>query len=413
MKVSNRVVAVLASLAVSVSFACAAGNKDADKSGKVSLELFSNKPESISTLQGLIDDFQKENPNIAITLTAPPQAETVLMTRLSKNDIPDIMSVGGNATFGELARNGVYADLSSTKYVALVQPAYIDMLQRLVGNGSKAVYGIPYASNANGVIYNKDKLQKLGVTPPKTWDEFVAILEKAKKAGETPIMFTLQDAWTSLIPWNSLSSNLIAKDFPARETAGKTTFAAEYKEVATKIYQLTQYGHSDNFGVGYGDGNTAFANGKGVFLLQGNWAIPEVLKANPKANLGVFPFPVSNDVSKNNLVSGVDVLIGVSAKTKHPEAAAKFVEFMLRKETAARYIKEQSAFSAVKGVYQLNPVMEGYKESFEKGKLSSFADHYYPSGYDAASLVQGYLMDGKQGEFLAKMDEAWKTISNR
>ena len=57
MKVSNRVVAVLASLVVSVSFACAAGNKDADKSGKVSLELFSNKPESISTLQGLIGRF--------------------------------------------------------------------------------------------------------------------------------------------------------------------------------------------------------------------------------------------------------------------------------------------------------------------------------------------------------------------
>lgn len=378
----------------------------------VSIELFSNKPESIQTLQGIIDAFQKQNPDIQVTLTAPPDAETVLKTRMAKDKLPDIFALGGNATYGELARAKVFADLGSTKAAKSVQEAYLDMLSRLVGD-DKTVYGIPYATNANGVIYNKDKFKALGLKVPSTWTEFVALLDKAKKAGETPIYFTLQDAWTGLIPWNSLSSNLIAKDFPARETAGSTSFAKEYVEVATKIAKLAEYGHADNFGVGYNDGNIAFANGKSLLYLQGNWAIPDILKANPKANIGVFAMPVSDDPAKNNLVSGVDVLLAVSASTKKADAAKKLVEFMASKDIAQRYITEQSAFSAVKGVLQPNPVVEGYKVNFEKGKISSFADHYYPAGFDAASLIQAYLMDKDQAAFLAKMDSAWKTLANR
>jgi raffinose/stachyose/melibiose transport system substrate-binding protein len=378
----------------------------------VSLELFSNKAESIQSLQGLIDTFQKQNPNIQITLTAPPDAETVLKTRMAKDKMPDLFLIGGNATYGELARAKVFADLGSTKAAKTVQPAYLDMLSRLVGE-DKTVYGLPYATNANGVIYNKDKFKALGLKEPTTWSELIALCEKAKKAGETPIYLTLQDAWTGLVPWNSLASNLIAKDFPARETAGTTSFVKEYGEVATKIAQLAQYAEPNASGIGYNDGNIAFANGKSVLYLQGNWAIPDILKANPKANLGVFAMPVADDPAKNNLVSGVDVLLAVSATTKKAEAVKKFIEFMMKPEIAQRYITEQSAFSAVKGVLQQNPVVEGYKINFQKGKLSSFADHYYPAGFDAAAFIQAYLIENDQASFLAKMDSAWKTLVAR
>jgi raffinose/stachyose/melibiose transport system substrate-binding protein len=381
------------------------------KGGKI--EVFSNKSESIATLQGLIDEFRKVHPEIEVTLTAPPEAETVLKTRLAKNDLPDVFSVGGNATFGDLARAGAFANLASTDAAKAVHPAYLEMLTRLVGNADGAVYGIPYATNANGVIYNKAKFEKLGLAPPKTWSELIALLKKAKAAGETPILFTLQDAWTGLIPWNALSSNLVASDFPKRRTAKETTFAKEYAEVADKIATLVTYGHSDNFGIGYGDGNSAFANGKGVLLLQGNWAVPELLKANPEVKLGVFPMPVSDDVSKNKLVSGVDVLLAVSAKTKNAAAAQAFVDFMVGKEIAGRYIAEQAAFSAVVGVIQENPVMEGFKPSFEAGALSSFADHYYPAGFPVAAAVQAYLQDGNKKAFLDKLDEEWNKFTTQ
>ena len=51
--------------------------------------------------------------------------------------------------------------------------------------------------NASGVIYNVDKFKEYGIEIPKTWDEFIDVLEKLQDAGEQPLLMTYKDAWTS------------------------------------------------------------------------------------------------------------------------------------------------------------------------------------------------------------------------
>ncbi|MEW9032090.1 MAG: extracellular solute-binding protein [Planifilum fimeticola] len=406
-----RVSAALLSLLLVLSLLAGCSSKGDD--GKVELELLTNKSESIQTYKHLIKEFEKENPGIRIKLNAPPDAETVLKARLTKNDMPDILSIGGNATYGELARAGVLKDFSESDLLKKIHPAYIDMIGRLVGEEKKGVYGLPYATNANGVIYNKEKLKQLGADVPKTWDEFIELLEKAKKAGETPIYFSLKDPWTAMVPWNAIAANVVEEDFARLKNEGKASFQKNYGEVADKMLTLLEYGHKDNFGVGYGDGNTAFAKGKSLLYLQGNWAIPEIKKANPDVELGMFALPVTNDPEKNKLVSGVDVLLTVTETTEHPEEAMKFIEFMMREETAKTYIDEQKAFSALKGVIQKDPVVEGVQEHFREGSLTSYPDHYYPSGMQAANLIQDFLLKKNKRAFLQKMDQEWEKVSSR
>ncbi|WP_421383608.1 ABC transporter substrate-binding protein [Bacillus salacetis] len=398
-------------LGASLLAGCGGGDEASD--GKVKLELFSNKSESINTYKDMIKKFEEENPDIDIELNAPPEAETVLKSRLTKNDMPDVMSIGGNATYGELARAGVLKDFSDSEIVDKIQPAYLKMIGKLVGDEKEGVYGIPYATNANAVIYNKAKFEELGVEVPKTWDEFIAIAEKAKAAGETPIYFTLKDAWTAMIPWNSIAANAAPEDFASKKNAGEASFQEDYKDVAEKMLTLLEYGHKDNMGKAYGDGNTAFAKGESVMYLQGNWAIPEIKKANPDIDLGVFAMPVTNDPEQNRLVSGVDVLLTSTEGTKHPEEAQKFIEFMLQEENAKTYIDEQAAFSAVEGVYQEDPVMEGIKTNFETGAITSFPDHYYPAGMGAENLIQEFLIKKDTEKFLNKIDKEWDKVQNR
>lgn len=409
----KKLCAGIATIALSASILAGCGGGDKDADGKVTLNIFSNKTESIQTYKGLIADFEKQNPNIQVKFEAPPDAETVLKTRLTKNDMPDLMSIAGNATYGELARAGVLSDFSDEELLSTVQPSYVDMVNRLVGSEEKGVYGLPYATNANTVIYNKKKFEELGLKIPTTWDEFIAELDKVKAAGETPIYFTLKDAWTAMITWNSLGANIAGEDFADKKNAGKTTFVKSYDEAADKILQLIDYGHKDNFGVAYGDGNNAFAKGESVFYIQGNWAIPEIQKANPDIKLGTFAMPVTNEASQNKLVSGVDVLLAVNEDSEHKEEAMKFIEFMMDKETATRYINEQKAFSAVDGVYQEDPVFEGIKTNFEKGTITSFPDHYYPAGMAADGILQEYLMKKNKAAFLKKLDKEWDKISDR
>jgi raffinose/stachyose/melibiose transport system substrate-binding protein len=397
-------------LGAAILAGCSSGE---ESDGKVTLNLFSNKSENIHTYKGLIEEFEAENPDIRIKFDSPPEAETVLRTKLIKNNIPDVMLIAGNATYGELGRAGVLEDFADTELIDSIQPSYLDMIDRLVGPEKDGVYGLPYATNANTVIYNKQKFAELGLEVPKTWDEFIAVLEKAKTAGEIPIYLTLKDAWTGMISLNSLGGNLAGEEFAEKKSSGKTSFVKSYDEVADKMLTLTEYGHKDNFGIAYGVGNNAFAAGEGVMYIQGNWAIPEILKANPEAELGVFPMPVTNDPKQNKLVSGVDVLMTISKDSEHKKEAEKFLKFMLKKETAKRYIDEQKAFSAIEGVYQEDPVFEGIKENFEKGKITSFQDHYYPAGMGAENILQEFLIEKKKSAFLKKMDREWEKVEDR
>ena len=55
--------------------------------------------------------------------------------------------------------------------------------------GEGNLYGLPQVGEVVGIYYNKEKLTKLGVEPPKTWAEFEDALAKAKAAGEVPMQF--------------------------------------------------------------------------------------------------------------------------------------------------------------------------------------------------------------------------------
>ncbi|HEX7713647.1 MAG TPA: extracellular solute-binding protein [Bacillota bacterium] len=377
---------------------------------KVKLELFQNKREAVKTFDELIAKFMKEHPDIEVVQNFTPEAETVIKARLVKNDIPDIMAIGGNFTYGELARAGVLADFSKDSGLKNVQPAYVKMLNALAQ--LKTVNGIPFSANANTVLYNRDKFAKLGLTVPKTWDEFVAMSEKIKKTGEVPFYLTFKDSWTVMVPFNTLASNLHGDDFFDKRRANKTTFKARYPEVATKMLTLLKYGHNDNFGMGYDQGNTAFANGQSVMLIQGVWAIPPIKAANPNIKVGAFSLPATNSAAKNRLVSGVDTVLTMSKTTKNQKAALEFIHFLLKKENAQYYIDEQKLFSAVKGVYQEDPELVDLKAYFESGRITSFADHYYPSGMQVSNLVQEFLQKGNVNQFLTNMDQEWdKTIS--
>lgn len=420
MKLSKSLVMTTALASALVLSACGGGAEDSNggeaggSGDQVTLELFSNKAESVDTYNNLIAQFEEEHPNINIQLETPPEAETVLRTRLTRNDLPDILSIGGNNTYGELAAEGVFYDFSEEEFMDRVQPAYTDMLSALVGSDVEGNFGVPYATNANGMIYNKTLFDEMGMEIPETWDDLMALMDEAQAAeGVTPVLFTLQEAWTGLPTWNSLGGVLAPDDFHVQKTNGEATFQEEYDEVADKYLQLLEYAEGDVFGVGYDDGNAQFANGGFLFYPQGNWVIPELERNNPDIELGFFAFPASDNAEENALVSGVDVLLTMSETTDYPEEAMTFIEFMLEETTAQQYIDEQSAFSALEGILQEDPVFEAIQPKFENGELTSFPDHYYPAGLGAENLIQQFLIEKDKDAFLQTMDSEWDNVVGR
>jgi len=378
---------------------------------EVELEFFQNKREAVETFDRLIEKFEEENPDINIEQNHVPDAETVLKSRLTRNNIPDIMGLGGNFTYGQIADAGILKNFDDTSYLANTQLAYREMLQDLHEGSSN--YGVPYTANANTVLYNKDKFEELGLDIPQTWDQFIAAAETIKENGGTPFYLTFKDAWTIMVPWNSLAANLQGENFIERRKENETTFKESYQKVAERIYKLLDYGQDDIFGFGYSQGNQAFANGESFMYIQGVWAINPILESNPDLNLGAFALPAVNDADENMLVSGVDTVLTMNKNTDHPEAAEKFIKFLLEKENAQFYIDQQMTFSAVENVFQEDPTVVDLKEYFETGNIAPFPDHYYPSGMQVPNLIQGFLHEGNVEEFLAELDSEWNKVQSR
>jgi raffinose/stachyose/melibiose transport system substrate-binding protein len=408
----KKTILLLAAGALSISLLAGCGGGGESSSGdQVKIEFFHHKREGMETIDKLIAKFEEENPNIDVEQASPPEPSTVLRTRVSKSDIPDIIGVGGDVTYSDLANAGVFTDVSEDKNLETIQPAYVQMLKDV--SGLQEVYAIPYVANAVGVIYNKAIFAELGLEVPKTWDEFIVVAEKVKDAGKIPFYHTFKDAWTTLPAFNALAANTQGEDFYSELNKGNILAEERYKEAAEKLVQLTEFGYKNQQGVGYNDGNTAFANGESAMYLQGIWAIPEIMKANPDIELGVFPFPATNNPDEINVVSGVDLILGVAASSKHPEEAKKFVEFLLEEENAKQYIEEQNSFSTIIGIIQDDPTVDDLKASFEKGALTDFPDHYIPTGVMPEKTLQTLVINKDVDAFLENLQKDWEKVQDR
>lgn len=196
-----------------------AGCSDA-KSDESKIEFFHYKTEAIPTFAKLIEKFEEENPKIKVEQISPPEAEVVLRTRVMKRDIPDVIAIGANNNYKDLAEAGVYRDMTNDDNLDKVQPAYLKMLRDVTGLDE--IYAVPYATNAVGVIYNKGIFKELGLEVPTTWDEFIAVADTVKESGQIPFYFTFKDAWTTLPVFNALAANTQGDDFYDELNEGNT-----------------------------------------------------------------------------------------------------------------------------------------------------------------------------------------------
>lgn len=374
---------------------------------KKQIRFFSNKVEAVETYSRLIEKFESENPDIDVVFSAPPDAVTVLKTMLVKGDAPEIISLSADRSYADFVEANILEDLNGKINLDNVNEVYNQMLKNLEIEEKEGIYGVPYALNASGVIYNKDIFESLNLEIPKTWDEFLTVAKIVKENEITPFYFTLKESWTALPPWNTISSTLVDSNYFSKINNGETTFNEIYSETSDKISELLEYGHSDNFGVGYNDGNLAFAQGKSAMYLEGSYAIAPILGANPDVNIGMFPLPASNDIEENKLVSGVDVYFSIPKDAKNKEESIKFIEFLLREENSKQYIDEQDAFSSIKNVLQEDSKFDAFKEFFETSRVVDFQDHFYPAELPASDMIQAYLLDNNKEKFLSNFQKEW------
>lgn len=394
-------------LVFTLAFGVSACSTETKEDEVVEIEFFEYKQEAIAIFEELAAEFTEQNPNIKVIVSSPPEAGTVVKTRISSGDIPDIIAVGADQTYKDLAEAGVYADLTNDPAMSLVHEAYLQTIKDV--SQMDKLYGIPYIANANAIIYNKAIFTENNVEVPETWEELLVAAETFKNAGITPFYFTFKDAWTTLPAWNVIAANTAGNQYFIDLQSGTEKSVDGYREGLNMMLDLIEYGHSDNMGKTYSDGNAAFAMGESAMYLQGIWAITDILKANPDIEVGIFPYPVGD----KTVISGVDLLFSVAEDSEYKEESMLWINFLLQPENATKFINSQKLFSAVKGVEQTAEQLNGVSAAFESGNVADFPDHYVPSSVDLASVLQKFVLEKDVEATLTQLSEAYSAYLER
>ena len=417
MSFPRRVAAAALALGVLVAPLTACSGDD----GVTTLNFFQFKGEATQDFDAIIKDFEAQHPKIRVVQNQVPDADTVIRTLLVKDKAPDVITLNANGNYGRLAQAGVFADFRSDPVLKTINPSVQEILAAL-GNKKGEVNGLGYINNANGIIYNADIFAKLGLQPPTTWDELIAVCDKLKAAGITPFAGTLADSWTALPSFNGLGG-YAAKDHwfdrlrAEGENVGPKAAESFQKDwtttVAARQKQLYSYAQEGYRGKTYDDGNAAFAKGEVAMLMQGIWAVNPITQINPKINAGIFPYP-TDSAADRRLVSGVDVVVTMGRNTPHRAEAQEFIHYLFQRGVIEKFAASQNMIPSVQDAkLGDNRALKDVEPFFTSGKITGFIDHQIPPSVPLAQIVQEELFTGDVEQGMATLDSEWRKVAAR
>ncbi|MFJ2744616.1 ABC transporter substrate-binding protein [Streptomyces sp. NPDC087440] len=226
-----------------------------------------------------------------------------------------------------------------------VPKAYQDLVKDKEGQ----TYLIPTNVQTWQVFYNKKQLPDVAANPPKTFDEFIALLDKRKAAGKAPLaldgdILAYVDQWVSTLMIRELGAGNWKKVLEDKSGAG-----FDKPEVLKAAQNAEKIGKGTYFVDGWDASKfpaiqQKWAQNKADFLYMGTWGPSETGEiAGKDFEYGSFPFPktaAGHDSEQASLYG-----YGIPKKAKNGVAAEKFIQFFLGKKWMDRLATEEKSIT--------------------------------------------------------------------
>ncbi|MGW4547309.1 N-acetylglucosamine/diacetylchitobiose ABC transporter substrate-binding protein [Streptomyces violaceorubidus] len=310
--------------------------------------------------------YEKAFPKAKVKFAATQKIQSTLQPRFNGGNPPDLVDNSGaeQMDMGVLVGKKQLADLTPL----LDAPSYDDPAKKvrdtlrpgIVEMGQfdgEPVWILYYAYTVYGNWYSQKALDSLDAEYPKTWDEMLALCEKAKKKGVAG--WTYAGKYPYYIPFSM--SPMIAK-VGGREVldaidnlepnawkhpAVKTVFEAWY-ELYKKGYVL-----KGTPGLDHIQSQTAWAKGKALFIPNGSWVENESAKVIPADfDLAVSAPPGIDDSDKMPFgtiwASGGEPFI-VPAKAANGAGGMEQLRIMLSEASSKNFTSKVKSLSAYNG----------------------------------------------------------------
>lgn len=291
-----------------------------DPQGYLPRESTTKDPAVHKVMQELADEYTKLKPNIKIEFVevTAPDRKAWLQARMLSKDAPDIFWTNFEETWTNyqkgwflqmdpwLNKPNPYNDNQIWKDTFV--PGIIDAVRAPDGSA----YTIPGDGVAIGIYYNKTIFDKLSLTVPTTWTEFIEVQEKIKASGVIPMAFSTESASSG--PWSDtiMHSEFMLDKITDMDTSGNGRLEPNelvkaikegkfpLKEVVNQEYSLMKE-WSQYWPKGFNaqiDEEQMFESGKAAMWMAGNAYSDYLNKSDFGFDYGVFSFPaITQDVA--------------------------------------------------------------------------------------------------------------------
>ena len=306
------------------------------KSPEIEFWTMQLQPKFTDYFNPLITRFEAENPGVKVRWVDIPWAamENKILTAVSAKTAPDVVNL--NPGFAsQLASRNAWLELDNRVPESVRQQYLPNIWKDSTLNGKS--FGIPWYLTSRVTIYNKELLQKAGISqPPATYAELAQVAKQIKdKTGKYAFFVTVvpEDSGEVLESFVQMGVDLVDAQGKAAFNTPKGKAAFQYW---VDFYQqglmpkeaLTQ-GHRRAIEL-YQQGETALLSSGAEFMDTIAKNAPSIAKASATAP------QMTGETGKKN-VAVMNIVI--PRDTDNPDAALKFALFVTNSENQLAFAK--------------------------------------------------------------------------
>ncbi|MGA0566374.1 ABC transporter substrate-binding protein [Rathayibacter sp. KR2-224] len=404
MKIRHRVVAtaVIAVAAISLTACSGGGASNANAAGKVGGTLTALLPSQFkSTYDKIGAAFEKKYPSVHLKFNYQGgDMNQLVMTQLQAGTAPDVLTSfpGGVAT--DNADN--VQPLAAQKRILPLTASWaakIPEVWKSSFNYKGKTYAYPGALQPLAAIYNKTKLDEMGLKVPTTLDEVYKLCTDAKSKGVYAFAQGLGDAAAGP-QMLSFGQNATLIDGPNpgfgdQIASGKATYPdspwVKQFGIYQKMFNLGCFGDGA-LGRTREQGSTAVAAGQALGIVDVGAVLASLQTAAPKSSFVIASIPATND-GKSYITALPGYVTTINAKAKNAATAQAFLEFMGTPEQADTYANGYASVPVISNNQYTAP------ESL-KDFAALVADKKFAPLESLQSQVQSALNQGVQSMLL-------------
>lgn len=408
----------------------AAGSKPdgvSDTGGEpVTIHFFNAIIENVDWYEDVIARFESENPGIKVEMEFQKDYDAALKVKFQTGDVPEIINGGSSQIYIDQGR---FLDLSDmNQWWDRMLPG---MKEVCTDYKTGKQFFITTNTSSFGLLYNKDVYEQLGLSPAKTYDEFVANLQAIKEANPemAPLYVGSKDAWMlgqmmdvwGYSPIRQEHGNIETKKAMIENDQTILNFSApgsapQMFADAVLDLQSKELFNSDFLTATYDNALEAFANGKAANLMQGLWAVSLIQEKNPEfENIGFAPLPALAEDGQPVMLNAPDVKYFIGAESAHPEEAKVFLDYLFQAELQKEFTELRQCPSAFKDVdADWGMMKDDVEAALQEALIVDWSDA--PIGFapdDIGRMVQD-LYSGKYAtsaefaaEYAANFEKCW------